>query len=133
MAMPSLPFTRNDLLGVLAGVAIILVGLIMLSAGADPCGRLTEFTSHVGGISVPPDGSPPSSPDLNNPYALGVCDYWPSTTEQLLTLAGVLAVFAFGILAVVRIGDSRPMWRVSAAVVVAILAFVFFVEIFHGP
>jgi hypothetical protein len=115
---------RGDVPGVLAGFAIILAGLLIFATAGDPCSPLTERTSYIGGIGGTAEPGQFSQDLTQNPYALGICDHWPSTTSQFMRLAGLLALLIVGALAAVRIGERRHAGRRVVSVFVGIAAFV---------
>jgi hypothetical protein len=111
---------RGDVPGILAGFAIILAGLVIFATAGDPCSPLAERTSYIGGIGDTSDSAQSQQDVTQNPYALGICDHWPSTTAQFIRVAGLLALLLVGALAAMRIGDRRHAGRRVVSVFVGI-------------
>jgi hypothetical protein len=115
---------RGDVPGILAGCAIILAGLVIFATAGGPCSPLAERTSYIGGVGGKPAPTVDSQDSTRNPYALGICDHWPSTTAQFIRLAGLLGLLIVGALAAMQIGDKRHAGRRVVSVLVGIAGFV---------
>jgi hypothetical protein len=116
----------NWILGIGAGTAVCIAGLILLAIMiGGPCGRM-ERTDYVGSLDevfashFPHVEQPVSAEDgaiavVESPYGFDTCDYWPSPWERVLTLLAVFVALSISGALGARLGSTILPARGAAA------------------
>jgi hypothetical protein len=117
-------------IGVPAGMFIVIVGIYVLGPG-NPCYLNLDRTSYIGDIQIAPEpATPVHAPDatgmesavqVENPYGMQNCDYWPSSAEKVLNVAAPLFLLLIAGATAARIGPTISRWRGLVAPAAAVL------------
>jgi hypothetical protein len=117
-------------IGVPAGMFILIVGFYVLGP-VNPCYLNLDRTSYIGDIQIAPEPAPPvlapdatemeNAVEVENPYGMQICDYWPSSAEKILMLAAPLFLLLIAGATAARIGPTISRWRGVVAPAAAVL------------